>query len=98
MTAHRLINRRMAIAEMGKAGLAIMVLGTAACTDDGGGTTTTPAGSPTGAPNHHHHRSAHVHIDIGRFEHQRRCDQHHEPDHDRLSAGEPRFRLRLHPL
>jgi glyoxylase-like metal-dependent hydrolase (beta-lactamase superfamily II) len=40
----------MAIAEMGKAGLAIMVLGTAACTDEGGGTTTTPAGSTTGAP------------------------------------------------
>ncbi len=48
MTTHRLINRRMAIAEMGKAGLAIMVLGTAACTDEGGGTTTIPAGSTTG--------------------------------------------------
>jgi glyoxylase-like metal-dependent hydrolase (beta-lactamase superfamily II) len=50
MTTHRLINRRMAIAEMGKAGLAIMVLGTAACSDPEAGTTTTIAGSTTGAP------------------------------------------------
>jgi glyoxylase-like metal-dependent hydrolase (beta-lactamase superfamily II) len=38
MTAHRLINRRMAIAEMGKAGVAIVVLGTAACSDRTTGT------------------------------------------------------------
>jgi glyoxylase-like metal-dependent hydrolase (beta-lactamase superfamily II) len=49
MTTHRLINRRMAIAEMGKAGLAIMVLGTAACSEEGAGTTTT-AVATTGAP------------------------------------------------
>ena len=50
MTAHRLINRRMAIAEMGKAGLAIVVFGTAACSDQSTGTTilgstTEPPGS-----------------------------------------------------
>jgi glyoxylase-like metal-dependent hydrolase (beta-lactamase superfamily II) len=50
MTAHRLINRRMAIAEMGKAGLAIMVLGTAACSDQSEGTTTIGGASTTGAP------------------------------------------------
>ena len=48
MTAHRLINRRMAIAEMGKAGLAIVVFGTAACSDPS--TRTTLAGSTTGPP------------------------------------------------
>jgi glyoxylase-like metal-dependent hydrolase (beta-lactamase superfamily II) len=31
MTAHRLISRRMLLKDMGKAGLAVMVLGTAAC-------------------------------------------------------------------
>jgi glyoxylase-like metal-dependent hydrolase (beta-lactamase superfamily II) len=45
MTAHRLINRRMAIAEMGKAGLAIAVFGTAACSDGGADATTTAWGS-----------------------------------------------------
>ncbi|MGH8952041.1 MAG: MBL fold metallo-hydrolase [Acidimicrobiia bacterium] len=40
MTAHRLINRRVAIAEMGKAGLAIVVLGTVACSEPGGSGTT----------------------------------------------------------
>jgi glyoxylase-like metal-dependent hydrolase (beta-lactamase superfamily II) len=50
MTAHRLINRRMAIAEMGKAGLAIVVLGTAACSDQSGGTTIAGVTSSTGAP------------------------------------------------
>ncbi|MDP9495185.1 MAG: MBL fold metallo-hydrolase [Actinomycetota bacterium] len=34
MTAYRLLNRRMAIAEMGKAGLAIAVFGAAACSDE----------------------------------------------------------------
>jgi glyoxylase-like metal-dependent hydrolase (beta-lactamase superfamily II) len=50
MTTHRLINRRMAIAEMGKAGLAIVVLGTAACSDPEPGAGTTIAGSTTGVP------------------------------------------------
>jgi glyoxylase-like metal-dependent hydrolase (beta-lactamase superfamily II) len=50
MTTHRLINRRMAIAEMGKAGLAIMVLGTAACSDQGGGTPSTASATTTGPP------------------------------------------------
>jgi Metallo-beta-lactamase superfamily len=48
MTTHRLINRRMAIAEMGKAGLAVVVFGTAACSDGGAdATTTTPGTTPT---------------------------------------------------
>ncbi len=47
MTTHRLINRRMAIAEMGKAGLAIVVFGTAACSDgDADATTTAPGTAP----------------------------------------------------
>ena len=47
MTTHRLINRRMAIAEMGKAGLAIVVFGTAACSDgDANATTTAPDTAP----------------------------------------------------
>ena len=47
MTTHRLINRRMAIAEMGKAGLAIVVFGTAACSDgDANATTTAPGTAP----------------------------------------------------
>jgi glyoxylase-like metal-dependent hydrolase (beta-lactamase superfamily II) len=46
MTTHRLVNRRMAIAEMGKAGLAVVVFGTAACSDPAGtGTTGTTAGA-----------------------------------------------------
>ena len=45
MTTHRLINRRMALSEMGKAGLAIVVFGAAACTDEGAGTTTTTRGT-----------------------------------------------------
>jgi glyoxylase-like metal-dependent hydrolase (beta-lactamase superfamily II) len=49
MTTHRLINRRMAIAEMGKAGLAIVVLGTAACSEPEAGTTSTASVSTTGA-------------------------------------------------
>lgn len=40
MTAYRLLDRRMAIAEMGKAGLAIVVFGAAACSTDA---TTLPA-------------------------------------------------------
>ena len=48
MTTHRLLNRRMAIAEMGKAGLAVVVFGTAACSDPAGtGTTATSAGAAT---------------------------------------------------
>jgi glyoxylase-like metal-dependent hydrolase (beta-lactamase superfamily II) len=52
MTPHRLINRRMAIAEMGKAGLAIVVLGTAACSEGDADASITPATDPTtsGAP------------------------------------------------
>ncbi len=42
MTTHRLLDRRMAIAEMGKAGLAIAVFGAAACSND---STTLPADS-----------------------------------------------------
>jgi glyoxylase-like metal-dependent hydrolase (beta-lactamase superfamily II) len=45
MTTHRLINRRMAIAEMGKAGLAIVVFGTAACSDGDADATTTAQGT-----------------------------------------------------
>ena len=48
MTTHRLMNRRMAIAEMGKAGLAVVVFGTAACSDGGAdATTTAPGTTPT---------------------------------------------------
>jgi glyoxylase-like metal-dependent hydrolase (beta-lactamase superfamily II) len=50
MTTRRLINRRMAIAEMGKAGLAVVVFGASACSDPAGtGTTVTTAGSPATA-------------------------------------------------
>ena len=42
MTAGRLLNRRMAIAEIGKAGLAIAVFGAAACSNE---VTNLPAGS-----------------------------------------------------
>ena len=45
MTTHRLINRRVAIAEMGKVGLAIVVFGTAACSDGGADATTTAPGT-----------------------------------------------------
>lgn len=34
MTAHHLVTRRMLLRDMGKAGLAVMVLGTAACSSD----------------------------------------------------------------
>jgi glyoxylase-like metal-dependent hydrolase (beta-lactamase superfamily II) len=50
MTTHRLISRRMALAEMGKAGLAIMVLGTAACSDPETVSTTLFGSSTTGTP------------------------------------------------
>ena len=50
MTAHRLISRRVAIAEMGKAGLAIVVLGTAACSEPTSGIGTSADGSTTVAP------------------------------------------------
>jgi glyoxylase-like metal-dependent hydrolase (beta-lactamase superfamily II) len=52
MTTNRLINRRMAIAEMGKTGLAIVVLGTAACSDPEAqtSTTSTAAFSSTAPP------------------------------------------------
>ncbi len=40
MTAYRLLNRRMAIAEIGKAGLAIAVFGAAACTSETAGPST----------------------------------------------------------
>jgi glyoxylase-like metal-dependent hydrolase (beta-lactamase superfamily II) len=43
MTTHRLLNRRMAIAEMGKAGLGIVVFGAAACSDPAGTVTTVTA-------------------------------------------------------
>ena len=42
MTAHQQLNRRMAITEMGKAGLAIVVFGAAACSNEA---TTLPADS-----------------------------------------------------
>jgi glyoxylase-like metal-dependent hydrolase (beta-lactamase superfamily II) len=55
MTAHRLVNRRLLLTDMGKAGLAVMVFGAAACseeptdnatpTDEPG--TTSVAGTPT---------------------------------------------------
>jgi glyoxylase-like metal-dependent hydrolase (beta-lactamase superfamily II) len=49
MTTHRLLNRRMAIAEMGKAGLAVVVFGAAACSDPAGtvSTTTAPGAIPS---------------------------------------------------
>ena len=48
MTTHRLINRRMAITELGKAGLAVVVFGTAACSDGGAdATTAAPGSTPT---------------------------------------------------
>ena len=49
MTTQRLLNRRMAIAEMGKAGLAVVVFGTAACSDPSGtvSTTTAPGAIPS---------------------------------------------------
>jgi glyoxylase-like metal-dependent hydrolase (beta-lactamase superfamily II) len=52
MTAHRLLNRRVAIEEMGKAGLAIVVFGAVACSDDTGtgSTSTTPASTLTSPP------------------------------------------------
>jgi len=43
MTTHRLLNRRMAIAEMGKAGLGIVVFGAAACSDPAATVTTVAA-------------------------------------------------------
>jgi glyoxylase-like metal-dependent hydrolase (beta-lactamase superfamily II) len=49
MTTHRLINRRMAIAEMGKAGLAVVVFGTAACSDGGVDATTIAPGTTNNA-------------------------------------------------
>jgi glyoxylase-like metal-dependent hydrolase (beta-lactamase superfamily II) len=52
MTRHRLFNRRVAIKEMGKAGLAIVVFGAAACSDDAGTVPTPTPGSQavTSAP------------------------------------------------
>jgi glyoxylase-like metal-dependent hydrolase (beta-lactamase superfamily II) len=59
MTDHPLVTRRMIIRDMGKAGLALMVLGTAACSGDstqastssslGGGSSTSPGVDPTTA-------------------------------------------------
>lgn len=52
MTARRLISRRMLLKDMGKAGMAVMILGTAACSSESVSTTTsalatsTTAGSP----------------------------------------------------
>ncbi len=52
MTTHRQLNRRMAVVEMGKAGLAVVVFGAAACsgTDGTVATTTTPGAVPTTTP------------------------------------------------
>jgi glyoxylase-like metal-dependent hydrolase (beta-lactamase superfamily II) len=50
MTTHHLINRRVAIKEMGKAGLAIVVFGTAACSDSPEATTTTLTPDSTSMP------------------------------------------------
>lgn len=46
----RLINRRMAVADMGKAGMAIMVFGLAACADESGDASTTSFGDTTSSP------------------------------------------------
>ena len=48
----RLINRRMAVADMGKAGMAIMVFGLAACAEESGESSTTSFGTTpsTGGP------------------------------------------------
>lgn len=45
MTAHRLVNRRLLLKDMGKAGLAVMVLGAAACSED-----PTDTATPTDEP------------------------------------------------
>jgi len=51
MTDHPLVTRRLIIRDMGKAGLALMVLGTAACSGDSTeATTTSPAGEPSTTP------------------------------------------------
>ena len=53
MTASVLITRRMMLRDMGKAGLAMMLLGTAACTSEGtddGSTLAAPGTTSTGAP------------------------------------------------
>ncbi len=52
MTAQRLVNRRVAIKEMGKAGLAIVVFGAVACADQtgAGSTTTIPFTTTSGPP------------------------------------------------
>ncbi len=51
MTTHPLLNRRVAIKQMGKAGLAIVVFGAVACSDDSGaGSTSTIPGSTSTNP------------------------------------------------
>jgi glyoxylase-like metal-dependent hydrolase (beta-lactamase superfamily II) len=52
MTAHHLLRRRVAIKEMGKAGLAVVVFGTAACSSGGtgAGTTSTPSTQASTTP------------------------------------------------
>jgi glyoxylase-like metal-dependent hydrolase (beta-lactamase superfamily II) len=46
MTHHRLVSRRIALADMGKAGLAVMVFGAAACSSTDGSASTTEANAP----------------------------------------------------
>ncbi len=50
MDEQRLITRRVAIKDMGKAGLALMVFGAACSTEEGAGSTTTVPGSTTTNP------------------------------------------------
>lgn len=52
MTAHRLVNRRLILKDMGRAGLAVMVFGAAACSEDPTDTATPtdePGTTPPGA-------------------------------------------------
>lgn len=51
MTAHALVTRRMLLRDMGKAGVAVMVLGTAACSSDvTNGSSIPEDGSPSTSP------------------------------------------------
>jgi len=50
MTAHSLVTRRMLLRDMGRAGLAVVVFGAAACSSDETGDPTTTVGGTTGSP------------------------------------------------
>lgn len=50
MTAQSLVTRRMLLRDMGRAGLAVVVFGAAACSSDESGDPTTTVGGTTGTP------------------------------------------------